>query len=264
MAQVTPRGRQATAVAVLTALLALPVSVDAAAQATDTITLRGRPQKLYLYGRRGTGDPVIVTSGDGGWIHLGPQVAQLLASRGYFVVGFDARAYLESFTQGDQTLRTEDEPTDYHVLADYAARGATVKPLLVGVSEGAGLSLLAATDPATKAAVRGVIGVGLPDQIELGWRWRDAMIYLTHGTPSEPMFSATEVAGRVPPLPLAAIHSTRDEYVPLTEVQKVLAAAREPKRLWIVNASDHRFSDNPSEFAARLLEAIDWIDAQGR
>ena len=50
--------------------------------------------------RRGAGAPVIVSSGDGGWIHLGPHVAEILAARGYFVVGFDVKAYLESFTAG--------------------------------------------------------------------------------------------------------------------------------------------------------------------
>lgn len=39
---------------------------------------------------------------------------------------------------------------------------------LIGVSEGAGLSVLAATDPETKALVSGVIGLGLPDLNELG------------------------------------------------------------------------------------------------
>ena len=47
--------------------------------------------------------------------------------------------------------------------------------------------------------------------------------------------------------------------MPLSEVQKVLDAAKEPKRLWIVKASDHRFSDNLAEFDRRLLEAIAWI-----
>ena len=42
--------------------------------------------------------PVIVSSGDGGWIHLGPHVARLLAAHGCFVVGFDVKAYLTSFT----------------------------------------------------------------------------------------------------------------------------------------------------------------------
>jgi hypothetical protein len=42
----------------------------------------------------------------------------------------------------------------------------------------------------------------------------------------------------------------------------VISAAREPKKLWIVNAGDHRFSDNLAEFDRRLLEALDWISQQ--
>src|SRR6186997_1853584 len=122
---------------------------EATARTIDTISLRGHSQTLHLYGRRGA-PPVIVSSGDGGWIHLGPQVAEVLAAKGFFVVGFDVKAYLESFTTGKSTLRPDDEPGDFKVLADYAARGATERPILIGVSEGAGLSVLAATDPATR------------------------------------------------------------------------------------------------------------------
>jgi len=32
--------------------------------------------------------------------------------------------------------------------------------------------------------------------------------------------------------------------------------------LWIVNASDHRFSNNTGECDRRLFDAIDWIHAQ--
>ena len=42
----------------------------------------------------------------------------------------------------------------------------------MGVSEGAGLSVLAATDPLTKTETLGVVGLGLPDLNELGWRWK--------------------------------------------------------------------------------------------
>ena len=116
----------------------------------------------------------------------------VLAARGYFVVGFDVRAYLASFTSGKETLRPEDEPGDYKVLADFAARGSSQRPVLVGVSEGAGLSVLAATEPRTKASVDGVVALGLPNINELGWRWRDALIYVTHGTPNEPSFSSAD------------------------------------------------------------------------
>lgn len=229
------------------------------AETTDTIVLRGHPQTLHLYGARGAGDPIVVTSGDGGWLHLGPYVAEMLAAHGFFVIGFDAKAYLESFTMATATLRAEDEPADYRALIDYARRGSTTKPILIGVSEGAGLSVLAAADPQAKPAIGGVIGLGLPNLNELGWRWRDALIYLTHGTPKEPSFSTAALVDRVTPLPLGAIHSTSDEFVSLMEVQNVLAHAAEPKRLWIVKAANHRFSDNLPELSTSLLEAIAWV-----
>lgn len=260
-----PRLRRAFPAALLFFSLSLLSAVAASPgqQSSDTITLRGKQQTLHLYGQRG-GPPVIVTSGDGGWMHLGPHVAETLAARGYFVVGVDAKAYLSSFTSGSTTLRPEDEPGDYLTLANYAARGSSQKPVLIGVSEGAGLSLLAATDPATKAAIAGVVGLGLPDLNELGWRWKDAVIYITHGTPNEPTFSTKAIADKVAPTPLAAIHSTQDEFVPLSEVQAILERAREPKKLWIIKASDHRFSNNLSEFDQRLIEALDWIRASAK
>jgi fermentation-respiration switch protein FrsA (DUF1100 family) len=63
----------------------------------------------------------------------------------------------------------------------------------------------------------------------------------------------------VAPLPLAAIHSTHDEFVPLADAQRIVAAAREPKRLWIIEAADHRFSNALPELDRRLAEAIAWI-----
>src|SRR6187401_215003 len=226
----------------------------------EALLIRDHEQSLYLYGSS-RGEPVIVSSGDGGWIHLGPHVAEFLASRGFFVMGFDVKVYLSSFTSERSTLRPEDEPADYRVLTELAKKRTGRKPILIGVSEGAGLSVLAGTDPDTKADVSGVIGLGLPDLNELGWRWKDALIYLTHRAPNEPSFRAAAIVDRVAPLPLAAIHSTHDEFVPVADVERVLRAANEPKRLWIVNASNHRFSDNLDEFDRQLLEAIAWVKA---
>jgi hypothetical protein len=230
------------------------------AQSRQAIVIRGHQQSLYIYGSP-RGEPVIVSSGDGGWIHLGPHVAQFLAAHGFFVIGFDVRIYLSSFTSERSTLRPEEEPADYRVLTDFARRATGQKPILIGVSEGAGLSVLAATDTLTKSDITGVIGLGLPDMNELAWRWRDSLIYLTHGAVNEPSFSAAAIVDRVAPLPLAVIHSAHDEFVPVTVVERVFMTAHEPKRLWIVNASDHRFSDSLDEFDRRLLEAIAWVKA---
>ena len=239
-------------------IVLLLIATAASAQTTDKIAIRGRSQTLQLSGPR-DGYPAIVSSGDGGWIHLGPQVAGMLAARGYFVVGFDTKAYLESFTSGATTLSTKDVPGDYRTLLQYAAARSSKKPILIGVSEGAALSLLAATEAANKPLIAGVIGLGLGDLNELGWRWKDAMIYLTHKVPNEPRFSTAEFAPWVAPVPLAVINSTHDEFVPPGEADRILAGAHDPKRLWMIEAADHRFSDQQPELALRLVEAIDWL-----
>jgi pimeloyl-ACP methyl ester carboxylesterase len=242
--------------------LALSVALAGAgvpAHTTDTVVLRGHPQLVHVYGERGSGDPVIVSSGDGGWIHLGPHVAETLAASGYFVVGFNVKAYLSSFTSDEQVLSVGDVPGDYRALVEYATRGSPRRAILIGVSEGAGLSVLAAADPATQRRVGGVIALGLPDRNELGWRWKDSLIYVTHGVPNEPTFSAGAIVSRMAPVPLAAIYSTRDEFVPESEVRSLMERASQPKRLWMVTASDHRFSDHVEEFDRTLLESIEWV-----
>jgi fermentation-respiration switch protein FrsA (DUF1100 family) len=228
---------------------------------TAIVRLRGHDQTLRLYGAR-TGFPVVVASGDGGWIHLAPFVAEQLARKGFFVVGFDTKSYLASFTSARTALRAEEVPADYRVVIDFAREAAGKKPVLIGVSVGAGLSLLAATEPAAKHAIAGVIGLGLPDLNELGWRWRDTLIYVTHHAPDEPTFSAAAIAGKLAPVPLAAIQAMHDEFVPPDDVRRIVAAAKEPKKLWMVKASNHRFSDNLGEFTQRLLDAIRWVQQQ--
>ncbi len=244
------------ALALLVVLLTLPGRV-AASTAESAVAIRGKAFTLRWEGPP-SGDPILVLSGDGGWVHLGPQAAQFLAGLGYRVAGFDTKDYLERFTEGRRTLTEADVPRDLKVVIEAVARDGC-RPILVGVSEGAGLAVLAASHPDVKGSVRGVIGLGLGDLNELGWRLRDAIIYLTKGMPAEPTFRVTDHVASLAPLPLAAIASTRDEFVPAAEVLRVMAAAREPKRLWIVPASDHRFSDNQRELQARLVDAIAWV-----
>jgi hypothetical protein len=242
----------------------IPALTLAAALVTQTspvvgpVTVRGKVLTVRYYGSR-AGQPVVVSSGDGGWIHLAPHVAGVLARAGYFVVGIDSREYLSAFTSGQQGVHAADEPGDYRTFAALAAGRGPAKPILIGVSEGAGLSVLASIDPATKAAIAGVVALGLPDVNELGWRWKDAIIYITKGVPGEPTFSVAGIIDRVAPLPLAAIHSTGDEFVPVSVIQRLMARAHEPKKLWLVEASNHRFSGNETGFDLRLIEACDWI-----
>jgi fermentation-respiration switch protein FrsA (DUF1100 family) len=90
------------------------------------------------------------------------------------------------------------------------------------------------------------------------------VIYLTHAVPSEPTFSALALAGRVAPTPLAIISSTHDEYVPEGQVEQIMAAAHAPKRLWMIDAADHRFSDQQEQLARCLDDAIAWVRENGK
>jgi predicted alpha/beta-hydrolase family hydrolase len=239
-------------------MIAVAASGTARAQAVQPLTLRGHEQWLRLYGPP-AGAPVLVSSGDGGWIHLGPRVAEWLAARGFFVVGFDAKAYLAAFTTERSTLRPSDVAEDYRSLVAFASAATGRKPILIGVSEGAGLSVVAATDVETKRTIGGVVGLGLPEVNELGWRWKDSLTYLTHHPPGEPVFNASAVVGGLAPLPFAMVQSTHDEFASRADTQRIFDRASPPKQLWLVEAANHRFSNNLAEFDARLLEAIEWV-----
>jgi pimeloyl-ACP methyl ester carboxylesterase len=237
--------------------LAFP-AIPHTAPSTHTVILRGHAQQLHLSGDP-TARPVIISSGDGGWIHLAPHVAEWMSTHGWSVTGFDAKAYLSGWTGGTRTLNVEDVARDYLMLVELAGE-STRKPILVGVSEGAGLSVLAAADPRVRDRIAGVITFGLGDVNELAWRWRDSIIYLTKGTPREPGFHAADFLSRISPVPIALLWSAHDEFVPRDEQQRLVARARMPARAWTIRAADHRFSDNMLELEAELAHALEWIE----
>ena len=237
--------------------LALPAFQQTVPHSTHTVILRGHSQQLQFYGDP-SASPVIVSSGDGGWIHLAPQVAEWLSTRGWSVTGFDAKAYLSGWTGGTRPLSVDEVAHDYLMLVELASE-STPKPVLVGVSEGAGLSVLAAADPRVRDRIAGVVTLGLGDVNELAWRWRDSIIYLTKGTPREPSFHAGDFLTRISPAPLALLWSAHDEFVPPDEQARLAARARMPVRVWTTRAVDHRFSDNMGGLEANLSQALEWI-----
>jgi type IV secretory pathway VirJ component len=243
------------------AVAALALALMAPAPATRIVSIHGHPQTVRVYGTP-SARVAIVSSGDGGWIHLGPHVAQWLASQGWYVLGFDARAYLGSCTSGGPGLTTADIARDYQALLGLVDE--RTRPLLVGISEGAGLSLVAASDDAVRPRIGGVIAIGLGELNELAWRWRDAIIYVTKGVPREPLFRASAFLPRVSPAPLALVYSTHDEFVTPADQSRLSSLAGRPARTWVVAAADHRFSDHTPELDSTLSAVLGWIASTRR
>jgi fermentation-respiration switch protein FrsA (DUF1100 family) len=247
----------------LLALLFVVSSIGATAAAeTLDVPVRGKTVSLTIYRPasppRGT---ILMGSGDVGWVGLAVSMAQQLNADGYLVAGLNVRQYLSTFAVGKSHLTREDVPRDFGTIADYLRQQHLLAApvILSGVSEGAALSTLAASDPLNHRWVDGVIAMGLPEVAELAWHWSDVSAWIFKKDANEPSFYAHEIIASVAPVPLALIQSTKDEYVPEADYRRLFDTARDPKKLFLIDASNHRFTDKPRELRAAYASALEWV-----
>jgi type IV secretory pathway VirJ component len=266
-----PRSRQHVMRVVLAALtLSAATCTDTTALAeTVEVSVRGRVVPLELYvpapggATRGT---VIMGSGDVGWVGLAVTASEYLVSRGYVVAGVNVRRYLSSFTSGKEHATVTDIAHDYRTFAGaLRSRGLLRPPVVVsGVSEGAALAVAAGGAEENHEWIAGVLTIGLPATAELAWHWSDVASWITKKDANEPSFAPADVIARISPRPLWMVQSTRDEYVPEAEYRRFESLARDPKRLVLIEASNHRFTDKIPELERQLTTGLAWIAAGGR
>ncbi|MBZ5498091.1 MAG: hypothetical protein LAP85_16955 [Acidobacteriia bacterium] len=254
------------------ALLLLASTLHAARPAARTLTvnLRGKPQSVQIY-EPAPGAPkrtvqVLVTSGDLGWLGISGDVPGHLQEQGYRVIGFNARTYVSSFTGGGGAHLEENWiPADYEAVVDAASKGSMFPKefVSIGVSEGAGLAVLAMGQPGASALCRGIIALGLPLKTALGWRWTDFTAWISKREPNERLAETKEYLVRLK-VPIVMVHSTRDEYDLIDNVRAIFADAPEPKRFIAVDASNHRFSNKIPEVMSILDTSISWMESLDR
>ena len=236
---------------------------DAAAERLD-FPLRGRMLTSWVYRPAGTPKgTVIMGSGDVGWVGLAVDLSNFLSAQGFLVVGVNVRQYLSSFTVGKTNLAVTDPPADYEALAQLLKRrGLLTEPVIVsGVSEGAALAVLAASSPRNHEWLRGVVTMGVPATAELAWRWTDFPAWIMKSDAHEPSFAARDFVATVSPLPLVMIQSRKDEYVPEADYKALEQNAKSPKKLVLIDASNHRFTDRRRELEREYLAALAWIQS---
>ncbi len=231
----------------------------------NKVTVRGQDQEVYFLPGGGAGPhrKVLFAPGDGGWRGFAVTMGENLAAAGYDVYGVDTRRYLTSFT-GSTVLTTAQIAADFRTLAQWMAQGSSERVLLVGWSEGAGLGLAAAADSSNRDTFAGMVSVGTTPYNILAWRWRDIGAEITKSLPNEPTFKSADYISRVAPLPLVVIASTGDEYAPLEVTRQLYGAAGEPKKLVVLDATDHKFGGKTEEFFAALRDGLNWIQQQHR
>jgi dienelactone hydrolase len=246
---------------------AWPAAAAPAAGQPMSVPVRGKTLTLTVY--RPAGAPkgtVIMGSGDVGWVGVGVAIAEFLAGEGYVVAGVNVRQYLSAFTVGKSHLQAADAPADYEALAQFLkANKLLVDPVVVsGISEGAALAILAASSARNHEWLRGVITMGVPPTAELAWKWTDFTTWITKSDAREPSFAAKDYVAAVSPLPIVMLQSRKDEYVPEADYRALEAQAKAPKKLVLIDASNHRFTDRRKELRAEYLAALVWIEQQKR
>jgi pimeloyl-ACP methyl ester carboxylesterase len=224
----------------------------------NSIDIRGKAQEVYYVPTRVTPalGTILFSPGDGGWRGIAIDWAQKMSLWGYDVYGIDTTHYLESL--GSKSgLRPEEVTADYAELANKLVSPNT-PVMLVGWSEGASLSLLAALGTDAKPSrFSALVVIGMPEVGILGWKWKDALTWVTKKMPEEPQFRASDYIPRLR-VPFLILRSSQDAYTTAESAQHQLAAAAPPKRLVTVQSDNHRFSSNRDGFFRELQAALEW------
>jgi len=257
-----PRSKFLTIGAVILAFSAT-VCAEEPKPGKNEVTIRGQRQTVYFYLAEGTGPhrKVLFAPGDGGWRGFAITITKELAKAGYDVYCIDTRRYLESFT-GSVVLSTAEISSDFNQIAQWIQQGGQEGLLLVGWSEGAGLGLAATANAANQTIFDGLVAIGTPEYNILAWHWTDIGAEITKKLPHEPTFKSGDLIAKVSPLPLFVIASTSNEYITPEATRALFSAARQPKRLVMVDARDHKYSGNTDRFFCALREGLDWIQKQ--
>ena len=233
-------------------LLAPPLTVGAPAgqgATVDTIRIAGQPLLVHRYapasGSRCA--PVLLLSGDGGWVLGVVQWAEALQADGHEVVGLDAARLVKLVgAEGLAGL-----VTDWPELA----RLTRTPPVVLGYSRGATLGLVLASRAGSPPPVV-LLGVDLEDHFDgpavpaglsPGLRHRgDYVVDL------RPLFVDSARTARV-----AIVHGMRDRVVPYDAARPWFDRLSEPKRLSILPHSGHGFGDSRTVLPA-IRESLDW------
>jgi hypothetical protein len=69
-------------------------------------------------------------------------------------------------------------------------------------------------------------------------------------------YESVRWVGQIAPCPILFIHGERDPYLPLDDLDALIAAANEPKEIWRVPEAGHRTVDqvHPDEYRRRIVE----------
>ncbi len=210
---------------------------------------------------------VLYATGDGGFHGNDRAIFDALASLGYPVAGFSARNYLKNLGYVADTTTPQRLAADYERLIQFSERSLELPPnmpvILVGVSRGAGLAVVAAGQRVVRDRLAGVLAIALTKEEEYVRRYRVRPGRTPPGMPRRElvMIETYEYLPRLSSLRVSVIQSTRDSYLPADEARQLFGPDTADRQLHPIEAWDHSFTGGRDELYAQMERSLAWISA---
>jgi hypothetical protein len=208
---------------------------------------------------------IVYTTGDGGWVRKDLAFYHTLVSWGYPVAGFSAPDYVKYLPRESETTTPGRLGRDYNAIIAFARASMNVpasRPVvLVGVSRGAGLSVVAAGLPRVRDELAGVVAVALTKEEEhVRWFGLPRLPTRNRAIGRLVTLEVYEYLPRLGTLPLAVVQSSHDSYLPAPAAQRLFGADTATRRFIAVRARNHSFSGARDEMYDAVDASLRWIN----
>jgi hypothetical protein len=243
-----------------------PVVAPPGVQGERALLLNAHVLRLHFADLRqpsaGVRPLVVYATGDRGWAGKDLDVYRHLVAWDYPSAGFDAHDYVTHLGRSGATT-PGGVAADYETIVRAARDGlgldANVPVILLGVSRGADLSVVAAGQRPLRRQLTGVIAVGLTREEEyvkwLGRRARRAAAS-QDGPPQPSMVQLYDYLPFLRTLPITVIQSTHDNYLPAAQA-RVLFGTETPTRHFVaIDATNHSFGGARAKLYAAIQAAL--------
>ncbi len=185
-----------------------------------------------------------------------------LAAVGDPIVAFDARDYVKHLGKDTPTTTPERLAHDYAEIIACAREALGLDPhgsvVLVGVSRGAGLAVVAAGQ--LRDSIDGVVAVALTQEEEYVRWYRH--LPLTHEPHPAEMVDIYEYLAELGNLPIAVVQSTHDQYLPAAKARELFGPDTSYRWLQSVDAANHNFRGARDRMYAAVRSALNWVVAR--
>ncbi len=211
---------------------------------------------------------VVYATGDGGWRGLDEELFDWISAWGYPVAGFSSKGYLKNLGYISETTTPRRLVRDFKQIIDSAERTLELPQdtpiILVGLSRGAGLVVVAAGQGELMQHLAGVVAIALTKEEEhvVHHRLRRRSRSVGAGKPELVEIKTYQYLPRLAGFPVAVIQSTNDGYLPAEAARKLFGPDTDLRKFLPVQARNHRFSGGCAALYQDTMDSLAWVQAK--